>query len=179
MHNAALAKLRGRDSRFSDWAYYRFDVPPERFAEAIPLFHQHNFLGLNLTIPHKVQALDLIEGISPDGGRMGAVNTLMWDEFGYDGFNTDGYGLKQGLLEDLGFEMEEGRSSCSARAGGSRGSGAVCVLEKCEKLYVGNRSVERLEDLMSVVRAMPGGERVEAFALGEPPSGFAEPGCSD
>jgi shikimate dehydrogenase len=56
MHNAAIAKMRRSDSRFSDWAYYRFDIAPEDFAEAIPLFYKRNFLGLNLTIPHKVQA---------------------------------------------------------------------------------------------------------------------------
>ncbi len=39
MHNAAIAKLVSEDSRFNDWAYYRFDVPPEAFAEAVPLFH--------------------------------------------------------------------------------------------------------------------------------------------
>jgi shikimate dehydrogenase len=78
MHNAAIAKLRPVNSRFNDWAYYRFDIAPEDFAEAVPLFYKHNFLGLNLTIPHKVQAMDLIHGVSADGERMGAVNTLVW-----------------------------------------------------------------------------------------------------
>ena len=92
MHNAALAQLRETDSRFIDWAYYRFDIAPEDFAQALALFHKRCFLGLNLTIPHKVQVLDLIQDVSPDAQSMGAVNTLVWNELGYDGFNTDGYG---------------------------------------------------------------------------------------
>ena len=52
MHNAAIAKLRSSNSRFNDWAYYRFDIAPDEFAEAVSLFYKYNFLGLNLTIPH-------------------------------------------------------------------------------------------------------------------------------
>lgn len=169
MHNAAIAKLRQQDSRFADWAYYRFDVPPEDFAAAVPRFFEHNFLGLNLTIPHKVQALDLIQGISPDAERMGAVNTLVWNEFGYDGFNTDGYGLTQGLRQELGFDLKEGTVMLLGSGGAARAAAVQCVLDGCEKLYVGNRTPTRLAGLMQVVHAMPGGEHAEAFALDAPP----------
>ena len=176
MHNAAIGKLRGRDSRFSDWAYYRFDVPPEDFAAAVPLFFEHNFLGLNLTIPHKVQAMDLIKGISPDAEGMGAVNTLVWNEFGYDGFNTDGYGLRNGLLEDLAFDLRGGTVILLGSGGAARAAAVQCVLDECDKLYVGNRTPSRLEGLLSIVHAMPGGESAEAFALGEPPRDLPETG---
>ena len=39
MHNAAIAKLRPSNSRFNDWAYYRFDIAPDDFAEALSLIH--------------------------------------------------------------------------------------------------------------------------------------------
>ncbi len=169
MHNAAIATLRQQNSRFADWAYYRFDVPPEDFAAAVPRFFEHNFLGLNLTIPHKVQAMDLIRGISPDAGRMGAVNTLVWNEFGYDGFNTDGYGLRHGLLEDLDFDLNGGTVILLGSGGAARAAAVQCVLDGCKKLYVGNRTAARLAGLMQVVQAMPGGAHAEAFALAAPP----------
>ncbi|MGB1127510.1 MAG: shikimate dehydrogenase [Opitutales bacterium] len=176
MHNAAIEKLRSRESRFNDWAYYRFDVPPEAFADAIPLFHKHNFLGLNLTIPHKVQAMDLIKLVSPDAERMGAVNTLVWDEFGYDGFNTDGYGLKQGLLEDLSFDLKGGTVVLLGSGGAARAAAVQCILEACAQLYIGNRTVGRLEELMSVVHAMAEGGHAEAFQLDSPPRDLPETG---
>lgn len=165
MHNAAIAKMRPQDSRFNDWAYYRFDIAPEDFAEAVPLFHKNNFLGLNLTIPHKVQAMDLIRGVSPDAECMGACNTLVWGEHGYDGFNTDGYGLKAGLKQDLGASLKDATVILLGSGGAARAAAVQCILEGCEKLYVGNRTVERLEDLMKVVKAMPMGDRAEAFSL--------------
>jgi shikimate dehydrogenase len=176
MHNAAIAKLRSRDSRFSDWAYYRFDVPPEDFAAAVPQFFEHNFLGLNLTIPHKVQAIDLIKGISPDAEQMGAVNTLVWNEFGYDGFNTDGYGLSQGLREDLDFDLKGGTVILLGSGGAARAAAVPGVLDACDKLYVGNRTPSRLDGLISIVRAMPGGGCAEAFALQTPPADLPEAG---
>jgi shikimate dehydrogenase len=176
MHNAAIAKLRQQNSRFNDWAYYRFDIAPEDFADAVPLFYKKNFLGLNLTIPHKVQAMDLIYGVSPDAERMGAVNTLVWGEHGYDGFNTDGYGLKNALLSDLRAPLKGASVILLGSGGAARAAAVQCMLDGCAQLYVGNRSVERLEQLMAVVRAMPQGERVQAFALAEPPADLPEQG---
>jgi len=176
MHNAAIAKLRARESRFMDWAYYRFDIAPEDFGEALPHFHKRNFLGLNLTIPHKVQAMDLINGVSPDGERMGAVNTLVWGEMGYNGYNTDGYGLKQGLAEDLGVSLKDNTVILLGSGGAARAAAVQCLLEGCRKLYVGNRSKERLADLMGVLSAMNGADKSEAFALAEAPTDLPEHG---
>ena len=176
MHNAAIAKLRLSNSRFNDWAYYRFDIAPDDFAEALSLFYKYNFLGLNLTIPHKVQAMDLIHGVSPDGERMGAVNTLVWSEHGYDGFNTDGYGLKKALKSDLEVKLRGSTVVLLGSGGAARAAAIQCILDGCKKLYIGNRNSERLQQLMAVVQAMPGGDCAEAFALDKPPVGFAEQG---
>lgn len=176
MHNAALAKMQQANSRFRNWTYFRFDVAPEDLPEALPLFHKHNFLGLNLTIPHKVQALDLIKGILPDAERMGAVNTLVWDEFGYDGFNTDGYGLKAGLAQDLAVSLKNTTVVLLGSGGAARAAAVQCVLDGCEKLYIGNRTPERLQSVMDVVDAMPGGGVAEAFAIKEFPNGLPEEG---
>lgn len=176
MHNAALAQMRVSDSRFTDWAYYRFDIAPEDFAQALPLFHKRNFLGLNLTIPHKVQAMDLIRGVDPDAGRAGAVNTLVWNEFGYDGFNTDGYGLARALELDLGVALRGGHVILLGSGGAARGAAVQCVLSECAQLYVGNRTPERLQGLMSILAEMPDGDQARVFALSELPKNLPECG---
>ena len=60
--------------------------------------------------------------------------------------------------------------------GAARAAAVQCILDGCKKLYIGNRNVERLQQLMAVVHAMPGGDCAEAFALDKPPLGFAEQG---
>lgn len=165
MHNAALSQLAASDSRFKDWAYYRFDIAPDDFARALPLFHQRNFLGLNLTIPHKVQAMDLIQGVSPDAASMGAVNTLVWDELGYDGFNTDGYGLARALEVDLGVSLKDANVILLGSGGAARAAAVQCALSGCAQLYVGNRTPARLQDLMAVLDGISGCGRIQAFAF--------------
>ena len=77
MHNAALNKLRRQDTHFNDWAYYRFEIPEDDLFDALPNFHARNFIGLNLTVPHKVLALQSLQSVSADAKYMGAVNTLV------------------------------------------------------------------------------------------------------
>lgn len=177
MHNAAIATLQEGNSRFRDWAYYRFEISPEELPRALPLFHKKHFLGLNLTVPHKVIALDCIKGISADGDRMGAVNTLVWDELGYDGFNTDGYGLRQGLLEDLGFSLKDSAVLLVGAGGAARAAAVQCLQEGCRQLYVGNRSLARLDQLLSVLGGMPDArKKVQTFELPVPPADLPDEG---
>lgn len=176
MHNAAIAKLKRQNSRFNDWAYYRFEVKPEDLHQALPLFHQKSFLGLNLTVPHKVLAMDTIKGVSPDGERMGAVNTLVWNELGYDGFNTDGYGLKTGLEVDLAARLKGAHVILLGSGGAARAAAVQCLLDDCAQLYVGNRSPERLSGLIDILSAMPGSHAVQTFALGQLPTDLPQSG---
>ncbi|ADE53440.1 shikimate dehydrogenase family protein [Coraliomargarita akajimensis] len=176
MHNAAIAVLQEQASRFRDWQYYRFEIEPERLAEALPLFHRKNFLGLNLTVPHKIIAMDLVQGVSADGQRIGAVNTLVWDELGYDGFNTDGYGIKTGLQVDLAVELPGAHVMLLGSGGAARAAAVQCVTDNCDTLYIGNRSPERLQDLLSTLGKIPSRTRIVPFALGDVPSDLPEQG---
>ncbi|MEM8867434.1 MAG: shikimate dehydrogenase [Verrucomicrobiota bacterium] len=169
MQNAAIAKLAEEDTRFLDWAYYRFEIDPADLPKALPIFHQRNFLGLNLTVPHKVDALGLIKGISPDAARMGAVNTLVWDEFGYDGFNTDGYGVETGMKEDLSVALEGAHVILLGAGGAARAAAVQCLNSGCAKLYITNRTRARLDALLEVLAEVPGAGRVEVLTSDEMP----------
>lgn len=102
MHNAALDELSKTDKKFATWKYFRFDIPPADLPRALELFHKKKFRGLNLTVPHKVIAFGLITtgklpgAIDPAARPIGAVNTLLATDHGWQGFNTDGHGLAMG-----------------------------------------------------------------------------------
>src|SRR5580765_3275118 len=73
MHNAALAQLG------LDWRYLAFDVRPEDLAEAIRGAERMKFIGLNLTVPHKLLALDLVDELDLSAKEWGAVNTVLFE----------------------------------------------------------------------------------------------------
>ena len=76
MHNTALAQVAAEDAHFASWRYFRFDVPPENLAAALAALHRRGFHGINLTVPHKILAIDEVGSIDPVAQPVGAVNTL-------------------------------------------------------------------------------------------------------
>ena len=169
MHNAALRAMAAHNARFASWRYWKFDIPPERLAEALPLFHRHGFAGLNLTVPHKVLALDLIAAVAPAAREIGAVNTLRHTPAGYEGFNTDGYGMATAIAQELDLPLAGTDVILLGAGGAARGAAVECLRQECRSLWIGNRSAGTLEALMHQIRPLAGGATVRAFLLGEPP----------
>lgn len=156
MHNAALRVLAERDPQFASWHYWKFDVPPERLAEALPLFHARGFAGLNLTVPHKVLALELLAQIDPAARDIGAVNTLRRTAQGFEGFNTDGHGLAAAIAAEFARPLA-GADVVLLGAGGAARSAAVEALrQRCRSLTIANRSAGTLDALLQQIRPLAG-----------------------
>jgi shikimate dehydrogenase len=94
IHNHWIAQhgLRG--------AYVLLPVQPEKLAQALRALPVLGFAGCNLTIPHKVAALSMVDRVEPLAQRIGAINTVVVEADGsISGRNTDGYGFIQSLLD--------------------------------------------------------------------------------
>lgn len=153
MHNAALAALVKRGAtEFADWHYYKFEVQPEHLGEALPLFFEHGFKGLNLTLPHKVLALPLLTRLEESGAAVGAVNTLVAGKSGYAGYNTDGAGFARGLRKELGVELRNAVVVLLGAGGAARAIAQTALLEGCRELWIGNRNATRLDALVARLR---------------------------
>jgi shikimate dehydrogenase len=170
MHNAALAALARADSRFADWAYFRFDILPADLPRALALFHAKKFRGLNLTVPHKVLAFDLVATVAAAARPVGAVNTLRWGERGWLGHNTDGYGFATALQQDLGGTLA-GRHVILLGAGGAaRGVAVECLQRGCASLTLGNRTPANLDALLAILAPLAGGVPLRGFPTDAPPA---------
>lgn len=172
MHNAALADLSRHYKRFSTWRYFKFDIDPDDMGTALLQFDASGFLGLNLTVPHKVIAVKLVRYVDPAAAEAGAVNTLLRKRRGYQGFNTDGYGISTGISEDLGVTLAGSPVVLLGAGGAARAAAVACLRERCSELWVGNRTPSNLQKLLNDLRpvAKATGIRVNGFALDSPPS---------
>jgi len=165
MHNAALADLARGRAEFAAWRYFRFDVPPPDLARALALLHAKGFHGVNLTVPHKVLAFDLVAEVDDDARPVGAVNTLRRTSDGWRGFNTDGYGLSAALRATLGFKLA-GRPVVLLGAGGAaRGAAIECLRRGCASLAIYNRTPKNRAALLDQLRPLAGGIPVRAGTL--------------
>ena len=93
LHNAALATA-GLDA-----CYVALPVPGTELGAILAALWQMEFLGLNITIPHKQAVMAHLTRITPEAVAMGAVNTLYRGESGWCGANTDGLGFMEPLRQ--------------------------------------------------------------------------------
>ena len=170
MHNAALARLARDDARFADWNYVRFDIHPDTLPRALELLYARNFCGVNLTVPHKIIAFDRVAEIDAAARPVGAVNTLRWSAGGWQGFNTDGYGLATAVTETLGRTLRGSHVILLGAGGAARGAAVECLQQGCASLAIANRTRENLDALLATLAPVANGIPVRGFAPATPPA---------
>ena len=81
-------------------AYGRFPVAPDQLGQAIQGIRSLGLAGSNITIPHKVDAMQYMDWVHPLALKMGAINTIVRQPDGaLHGFNNDGFGYIESLRE--------------------------------------------------------------------------------
>lgn len=149
MHNPALRAM-GLNAQ-----YIRVEVPVGRVAEAFKLFAEQGFWGVNITIPHKVEAMAAVETIDPLARQLGSVNTLVLRDGRSEGFNTDGPGFLNSLMEAFGRSPSQLRPLILGAGGGAGRSVAMqCALAGCKELRLVNRDQSKLMELVRQLRQM-------------------------
>jgi shikimate dehydrogenase len=139
-----------------DARYVSLEVEPDELVDAVRGVRALNFAGINVTVPHKVAVVPLLERITPGAGVSGAVNCVKREGDDLVGDNTDG----KGFLDSLRAVAEpRGANAVVIGAGGAaRAIAAELALAGAARVTVVNRSVERAAD---VAAAVAGGTGVE------------------
>ncbi len=147
MHQPAL------DANGIDARYIRLEVEPGKIPEAFAKMRALRFIGCNVTVPHKLDALENCDVVDPSALSLGAVNTVRFDADATRGFNTDGPGFANAIADEFGVPLA-GMQVAIAGAGGGAGQAiaAQCVLLGVEKLVLINRTVEKLGPLVERLR---------------------------
>jgi shikimate dehydrogenase len=134
MHNAAFEKVG------LDYVYVTFKVKPEEVGESIEGMRALNIKGLNVTIPHKVTVLQFLDRLDHLAEKIAAVNTIVNDNGVLTGYNTDGAGLLQALLEK-GVEPKR-KNIVILGAGGASRAISFTLADRGAHLVILNRFLE-------------------------------------
>jgi shikimate dehydrogenase len=140
MHNAAFKALG------LNYCYVPFLVHPDYLEDAIKAIRALNLCGVNVTVPHKEKVMPLLDEINEEASFIGAVNTIVNSEGRLIGYNTDGRGFMQSLLES-GISVE-GKNVLIIGAGGASKAISYYLSQKTKTLYLYNRSKNRAEKLV-------------------------------
>src|SRR2546428_503397 len=118
MHTAAFA------SAGLDWTYGLCDVPPERLPAAVGALRGPDYAGANVTIPHKVAVIPLLDELDGPAEVTGAVNTIRRDGNRLIGSNTDVAGI-QAALDEVGLDPAGARAVVLGAGGSARAAAAA------------------------------------------------------
>ena len=155
MHNPALEAC-GIAAR-----YCRLHIRPDELAVALRLLPERNFIGTNVTIPHKFGVLELVDEVDDHARKMGAVNTVVAEGKRLLGFNTDGPGLVRAIRADFSVDIRDLRVMVLGAGGGAgRAIATQCALENCERLVLVNRTFEKARDLAAALAPLVKGPRL-------------------
>ena len=125
--------------------YLPFHVGAADLGAALAGARALGFGGLNLTVPHKVAACDLLDALDPSAAGPGAVNTVCFTPRGAVGHNTDGVGFVRALAERApGVAAAPGRVLLLGSGGAARAVAHALLAAGCEGLWWASRSPERL-----------------------------------
>lgn len=159
MHNA------GYDALGIDAEYQRFRVESSHLAEAVQGFCALGFSGWNVTLPHKEHIISLLDTLTPQARRAGAVNTVKIHEGQRIGHNTDGEGFVRSVEGALnGFK---GKKAVLLGAGGAAKGIALALAEQGMQLYILNRTPEKAKVLVQTIRQGGGTATSGEFAPGD------------
>jgi shikimate dehydrogenase len=124
--------------------YVRIDIPPGQFEERLRDFHARGGLGVNVTLPYKLEAFEFADRLTGRARSAGAVNTLAWRTDGIVlGDNTDGAGLVADLENNLGVALLGRRILVLGAGGAARGALGPLLERGPSGLVIANRTVEK------------------------------------
>jgi shikimate dehydrogenase len=128
--------------------YRLFDIAPENFRrEALRLF-AGGLKGLNVTLPHKQAAAELVNELTPRAERARAVNTIaFFEQTSLLGDNTDGLGLTADLEKNLGLALADKRVLILGAGGAVRGVLGALMERELREVVIANRTPERARKL--------------------------------
>ncbi len=129
--------------------YIPLDVRPEDLREVVAALPRMGFVGFNVTIPHKETIIGLADRISDAARRIGAANTISFENDGsIFADNTDGIGFVENLRSNApGWGPAEGPAAILGAGGACRAVIAALLDEGVPELRLANRTRKRAEAL--------------------------------
>lgn len=147
-----------------DLSYVAIEAPLDGFGDAVRRFHDDGGLGVNVTVPFKVEAFELADEAREAARICGASNCLKFEGGRIIAENFDGVGLVRDITENLGYDLAGKRILFAGAGGATRGAVAPFLAAGVEGVTIANRTVSRGREIQEQL-----GERgsIKAVSYGD------------
>ncbi|MBN2239359.1 MAG: shikimate dehydrogenase [Dehalococcoidales bacterium] len=160
MHNAAFNELG------LDYVYVAFRVKPDDLSKAVNGMRALGIVGLNVTIPHKINIIPLLDRLDPLAEKIGAVNTVVNESGVLAGYNTDATGFLRAITE-RGISPVGMNVAVLGAGGASRAISLVLAENKADITILNRTSGMDRAVILAASVSGTAGTRVEALELNE------------
>jgi len=155
--------------------YARFHIRTNELRSALLFLRTLDFVGINVTVPHKIAAFKQVDETDESAARAEAVNTIRVRDEKLIGSNTDGEGFLRAIRTEFSIDLRDLRVMIIGAGGGTgRAIAWQCALKSCGRLVLVNRTLEKanalaeqLRPFLSDARVLGPATRLEAVALDE------------
>jgi len=147
MHNAAYQAMG------LDIIYIPMLVKGDSLLHAISGIRALGFLGINVTIPHKVAVASLVDRLDDTARITGAVNTIVNEGDLLAGYNTDGIGFIRSLEEEVDMDYLSTSVLLLGAGGAARSVGVSLAQKGVKRIQIANRNRDRADELMALLES--------------------------
>lgn len=158
IHNAAFRALD------MDCTYIAYRIPKGELKEGVESLKKIMISGFNVTIPHKIEMMSLLDESSQECKTIGAVNTVTNDNGKLVGHNTD----MDGFLDPIkkrNIPMRGKNALVIGAGGAARAIIAAFAKEGASKITVANRTAQKAKDLSKFAESL--GVKSDGISLEE------------
>ena len=135
-----------------DALYQAWPTSPEELASEVAKLRGKQYLGANVTIPHKVEVIQQLDSIDKMAMDIGAVNTIVNENGTLVGYNTDAYGFIKSLKEGSGIDPSEKRILLLGAGGAARAAAYALAQEGVAHITIANRTLNHAVSLGDEIR---------------------------
>lgn len=161
MHQPAL------DTHDIDVRYIRLELTSEQLPEAFERMRQLDFIGCNVTVPHKFDAMNLCDVVADEAKALGAVNTVCFGVTTH-GYNTDGPGFAKAIESSFGKSLTDLKIAIVGAGGGAGQAIATqCTLMGVPELTIINRTIDKVQALAERLRPLNTATTITALSLSD------------
>jgi shikimate dehydrogenase len=130
MFNETFKKLN------MDYFYFPIEVENDKLEAVVNGIRCMNYAGFNVTKPNKIKILEYLDELDGLAEKIGSVNVVVIKDGRLKGYNTDGIGFVQALLDETGMNLSRNTFFIFGAGGASRALSATLADQAAKKLYI-------------------------------------------
>ncbi len=131
-----------------DAAYEAWDTPDDALEGRVNSLRGADFLGANVTVPHKTEIVKLLDGTDEVATKAAAVNPVVHRDGKLTGYNTDVAGFARSLREDAGFDAKSKRVTVLGAGGAARAVALALIEAGASVIYVVARTPRKIDRMV-------------------------------